>query len=61
MPTSNFEENLKTEMWTCHKFMELSMSDFNKMTVYDRKYYIIIHNRLVDMEKERLEKISKKK
>ena len=59
--TSNFEKNLKTELWLCHKNMELSMEDLYNMTVADRKSYIVIHNKQVEKEKERLESTRRKK
>ena len=59
--TSNFEKNLKNELWLCHKHMDLSMEDLYNMTVNDRKRYILIHNNQVEKEKERLDKIKSKK
>ena len=59
--TSNFEKNLKQELWLCHKNMELSMEDLYNMTVADRKSYIVIHNKQVEKEKERLESMRRKK
>lgn len=58
--TSNFERNLKNELWLCHKNMNLSMEDLYNMTVADRKTYIAIHNKQVEKEKERLESMRKK-
>lgn len=52
--TSNFDKNLKYELWLCHKNMEISMEDIYNMTVADRKSYINIHNKQVEKEKERL-------
>ena len=49
--TSNFEKNLKHELWLCHKHMNLSMEELYNMTVSDRKNYIIIHNKDVEKEK----------
>jgi hypothetical protein len=40
--------------------MELSMQDLYNMTVADRKAYITIHNKQIEKEKERLEKIRHK-
>lgn len=37
------------------------MEDIYNMTVSDRKSYIIIHNKQVEKEKERLDKIKSKK
>lgn len=59
--TSNFDKNLKYELWLCHKNMELSMEDLYNMTVADRKTYIAIHNKQVEKEKERLESMRRKK
>ena len=59
--TSNFEKTLRQELWLCHKHMNLSMEDLYNMTVADRKSYIIIHNHQVEQEKQRLEKIRRKK
>lgn len=59
--TSNFEKDLKRELWLCHKHMNLSMEELYNMTVSDRKNYIIIHNKDVEKEKERLESMRRKK
>jgi hypothetical protein len=37
------------------------MEDLYNITVADRKSYIIIHNRQVEQEKQRLENIRRKK
>lgn len=58
---SNFEKNLKHELWLCHKHMNLSMEELYNMPVSDRKNYILIHNKDVEKEKERLESIRRKK
>ena len=59
--TSNFEKNLKHELWLCHKNMDLSMEDLYNMTVADRKSYITIHNKQVEKEKERLDNMRRNK
>lgn len=59
--TSNFDRNLKQELWLCHSNMNLSMEDLYNMTVADRKSYIALHNKQVAKEKERLENIRHKK
>ena len=59
--TSKFEKNLKHELWLCHKHMNLSMEELYNMPVSDRKNYILIHNKEVEKEKERLESIRRKK
>lgn len=59
--TSNFEKDLKRELWLCHKHMNLSMEELYNMTVSDRKNYIIIHNKDVEKEKERLESMRRRK
>lgn len=53
--TSNYEKNLKYELWLCHKNMNLSMEDLYNMPVADRKSYILIHNKQVEKERERLD------
>lgn len=58
--TTNSEKALKTELWLCHKHMKLSMSELYNMPVCDRKAYIVIHNKQVEKEKERLDKIRHK-
>ena len=58
--TSNFEKNLKNELWPCHKNMDLTMEELYNMPVADRKNYIIIHNKQVEKEKERMEKMRKR-
>lgn len=59
--TSNFDKNLKHELWLCHKNMDLSMEDLYNMTVADRKSYITIHNKQVEKEKERLDNMRRNK
>lgn len=54
--TSNFEKNLKHELWLCHENMGLSMDELYKMTVFDRKHYIRLHNKYVEKQKEKYEK-----
>lgn len=61
MSNSNFEKKLKHELWLCHKHMNLSMEELYNMTVSDRKNYILIHNKDVEKEKERLESMRRKK
>jgi hypothetical protein len=61
LSTSNFEKTLRQELWLCHKHMDLSMEDLYNMSVTDRKSYIIIHNRQVEQEKQRLEGFRKNK
>lgn len=57
---TNFEKNIKKEIWLCHEHMNLSMDDIYKMPVADRKSFIAIHNREIDKQKEKL-KIKKPK
>lgn len=59
--TSNFEKQLKHELWLCHKHMNLSMEELYNMPVSDRKNYILIHNKEVEKERERLESMRRKK
>lgn len=59
--TPNYEERLKEELWLCHKHMSLSMDDLLQMTVYDRRNYILIHNKEVEKENLKLQNQLKKK
>lgn len=59
--TSNFEKNLRHELWLCHKNMNLTMEDLYNMTVADRKTYIMIHNKQVEKEKEKIENMRRNK
>ena len=49
----NYERDLKKELWLCHKNMDLSMSEIEKMPTRDRKYFIREHNKAVEEEKRR--------
>lgn len=59
--TSDFAKNLKTELWLCHMNMKLTMEDLYNMTVADRKDYIAIHNRQMEKERERFNKMRQKR
>lgn len=48
--TSDYEKNLKNELWLCHKNMNLTMNELYEMTVADRKTYIAIHNKETEKE-----------
>ena len=58
--TSEYEKHLKNELWLCHVNMNLSMEDLYNMTVADRKDFIVIHNRQMEEERERINKIRRK-
>lgn len=58
--TSNYEKQLKNELWMCHKNMNLSMDEIYNMTVMDRRNYIYIHNKEVERENEKLKSSFKK-
>lgn len=57
---TDFDRNLKKELWLCHEHMNLSMNDIYNMPVADRKSYIAIHNREIEKQKEKL-KVKKPK
>ena len=48
-----YEKDLREEIWTCHKYMKLSLDDIYRMPRCDRKAYIKIHNKLVEEENKR--------
>ena len=52
----DYEKDLKREIWLCHKYMKLSMTEIYNMPIQERKFYIIIHNKQVDTEKRSLKK-----
>lgn len=51
-----YEENLKRELWLCHKNMNLSIETLERLPVSDRKLYIRLHNKEIDREKSKLNK-----
>ena len=53
--TSNYEKNLKTELWLCHENMGVSLTELNNMSVLDRKNYIALHNRHVEKQKQQFD------
>ena len=50
----DYEKDLKREIWLCHKYMKLSMTEIYNMPIQERKFYIITHNKQVDAEKRSL-------
>lgn len=50
----DYEKDLKKEIWLCHKYMKLSMTEIYNMPIQERKFYIITHNKQVDAEKRSL-------
>ena len=52
----DYEKDLKKEIWLCHKYMKLSMSEIYNVPIQERKFYIITHNKQVDAEKRSLKK-----
>lgn len=52
----NYEKDLKKELWLCHKYMKLSMTEIYNMPIQERKFYILTHNKQVDKEKRQLKK-----
>lgn len=57
----NYERDLKKELWLCHKHMDLSMDEIMKMPIQDRKYYVRIHNKILEEEKNAYKKSVKHK
>lgn len=49
----NYEKDLKKELWLCHKYMGLSMSEIERMPTRDRKYFILEHNKQIEQEKNK--------
>ena len=59
--TTDYERQLKKELFMCHKNMNYSMEDLLRMTVSDRRSFIILHNTEVERENKEIERISKGK
>lgn len=57
----DYEKKLKEELWMCHKHMDLTMDEIYNMTIRDRKFYIITHNKLVQKEVEHMKYSGRKK
>ena len=53
---NNYEKDLKREIWLCHKYMKLSMTEIYNMPIQERKFYILTHNKQVDSEKRSLKR-----
>lgn len=49
------EKQLKEELYSCHKNMEISMTELLRMPVMERRSYIGVHNKLSEEEKKRLD------
>jgi hypothetical protein len=54
--TSDYDKQLKEELWKCHKHMNLSMEEIYNMPRLDRKNYIRIHNKITKEENERIKR-----
>lgn len=54
--TSDYEKELKREIFLCHKNLKLSMSEIMRMSVADRRAFITLHNKEVEKEKREIEK-----
>lgn len=57
----DYEKDLKKEIWLCHKYMKLSMTEIYNMPIQDRKFYILEHNKQVNSEKKALANLKLKK
>ena len=48
--SSDYEKNLKDELYGCFKYIGIPFDILNKMPVRDRKFYIAKHNGIVEDE-----------
>ncbi len=48
--STDYELNLKNELYACFKYIGIPFDILNKMTVRDRKFYIAKHNNQVAEE-----------
>lgn len=53
---NNYERDLKKELYLCHKNMNLTMDELYNMTISDRKYFIRVHNKVIEKEMEKIKK-----
>ncbi len=51
--SSDYEKNLKDELYGCFKYIGIPFDILNKMPVRDRKFYISKHNGIVEDEKNK--------
>ena len=51
--SSDYEKNLKDELYGCFKYIGIPFDILNKMPVRDRKFYIAKHNGIVEDEKNK--------
>ena len=51
---SEYERQLKEEIWGCFKYIGLPMETIMSMPIQDRKFYIIKHNEAMQMEEKRM-------
>jgi hypothetical protein len=56
---SEYERQLKEEIWGCFKYIGLPMETIMSMPIQDRKFYIIKHNEAMEMEEKRLKAAEK--
>lgn len=49
----NYEKHLKEEIWSCHKHLELSLSEVYNLPIQDRKMFIYLHNKEVEKYNEK--------
>lgn len=52
----NYERDLKKEIWLCHKYMKLTLTEILNMPIQDRKFYINVHNKQIESEKNSMKK-----
>jgi hypothetical protein len=56
----NQKRDLEDELFSCHKFIGISMDQLQKMPVFKRKYWIQKHNEHVKKEKEEHDRAASK-
>ena len=55
--TSDYERTLKKELFMCCKNMKIPYSEILRMTVADRRTFIVLHNREVEREKKEMDQL----
>jgi hypothetical protein len=52
----DYEKDLKNEIWLCHKYLKLSITEINNMPIQDRKFFIHSHNRQAELDRKSMKR-----
>lgn len=54
-----YEKHLKEEIWSCHKYMNMSLDEIYRLPIQDRKLYVALHNKEVKKMNDKFKQSSK--